>query len=110
MSTSVALLPIGPRRADARMHSPPPPLPGSPQSTHSFSRAPLAKINIETTQKFPPSPRRGTGNLALQARDSLAIRKRTLSSGAASVRSSRQSGQKPLGDSLKVSEDLFFHP
>ncbi|GJJ08309.1 hypothetical protein Clacol_002520 [Clathrus columnatus] len=110
MSTSVTLLPIGPRRSDARMHSPPqstPPLPGSPRSTHSFSRGlPLAKINIETVQKSPASPRRGTGNLALQARDSLAVRKRTLSSGAGSSRSPRQSARKHLGDSLKPDSNL----
>lgn len=105
MSSTVALLPIGPRRSDVRMHSPPQsasPLPNPPQSPHSFSRASLAKVNMGSLQKSPASSRRGTGNLALQARDSVAIRKRTLSTGATSVRSARQSTRKPLEDSSKV--------
>lgn len=100
----MALLPIGPRRSDVRMHSPPQsasPLPNTPQSPHLFSRTSLAKGNIGSLQKSPASSRRGTGNLALQARDSVAIRKRTLSTGANSVRSARQSTRKPLEDSSK---------
>lgn len=116
MSASVALLPIGPgsrNSSDARPHTAPPHqvtsahplLAASARPTHSLSRPNLLKINIDNQKKLP-MPRRGTGNLALQARDSVAIRKRTLSTGAMSARAARQSARKPNAGTLQPATNL----
>ncbi|KAF8591132.1 hypothetical protein K439DRAFT_1063713 [Ramaria rubella] len=65
------------------------------RSPRSFSRNLPCKITIDTHPGRPqPSPRRGAGSLALKARDSVAVRKRTMSNGAMSARAARQSARK----------------
>ena len=48
------------------------------------------------------TPRRGSGNLALQARDSVAVRKRNMSTGAVSARVARQNARKANASLLQV--------
>jgi hypothetical protein len=79
----------------------------SSRPPHSFSRPHHPKINIDTYTVYKPTmPRRGAGNLALQARDSVTVRKRTMSTGAVSARMARQNARKASAGLLQVSEPL----
>lgn len=86
----------------------------SPRPPHSFSRPHPPKINIDThTFHKPSTPRKGSGNLALQAKDSVSVRKRTLSTGAMSARLARQTARKARAGLLQVCNayhhaDLFL--
>jgi len=74
----------------------------STRPPHSFSRSHHPKFNIDThTACKISTPRRGSGNLALQARDSVAVRKRNMSSGAMSARVARQSARKANASMLQ---------
>ncbi|KAF8512257.1 hypothetical protein JB92DRAFT_3143822 [Gautieria morchelliformis] len=98
-----------PCTAPANSHAPSahPPTAVSSRPPHSFSRPQHPKINIDTYTVHKPSmPRRGTGNLALQARDSVKVRKRTMSTGAVSTRVARQNARKASAGLLQVSEPL----
>lgn len=76
---------------------------GATRPSHSFSRPHPPKINIDTLTVHRSSPRRGSGNLALQARDSVTVRKRNMSTGAVSARAARQSARKANASLLQVS-------
>lgn len=90
--------------ADTQVAAPIPPRP-----PRSLSRPSPPKINIDIQtilQQSTPRNKGFSGSLALQARDSLSVRKRTMSMGAVSARVARQNARKTNVDSLSVSGPL----
>lgn len=81
----------------------------SARPPHSFSRPHPPKINIDTyTIHQASSPRKGSGNLALQARDSVTVRKRTMSTGAVSARAVRQNARRAKAGLLQASNTYRY--
>ncbi|KIJ52525.1 hypothetical protein M422DRAFT_43370 [Sphaerobolus stellatus SS14] len=94
MSSGIVLLPIGPRAETQTQRPRTAPSPAATTNT-SPARPQLPKINVDQLKK---SPARRTAGIALHARDSVTVRKRTLSAGGMSARATRQAARKAAAE------------